>query len=166
MSIQERLLKYLDYNNITPYKFSKDLGFSMGYLDKRGAIGTDKYLKIIKHYSDINPEWLLTGEGSMLKQNEKSVNQSIVGGNINGSQVVGNNSFINSQSASKEIKELKKQLAEKDTLINKLIEQQTTFLSLISGNIGTASKAFGDALQPIKSFGESVRLDAGATPAT
>jgi hypothetical protein len=43
MTIQERTMKYLDTKGITPYKFCKDLGLSMGYLDKRGAIGTDKY---------------------------------------------------------------------------------------------------------------------------
>ena len=67
MAIQERILQYIEINGITPYKFCKDLGFSMGYLDKRGAIGTDKYLKIIEHYADINPKWLLTGQGEMLR---------------------------------------------------------------------------------------------------
>lgn len=67
MTIQERILQYIDYKGVTPYKFCKDLSFSMGYLDKRGAIGTDKYLKIIEYYTDVNPEWLLTGNGSMLK---------------------------------------------------------------------------------------------------
>ncbi|MFV0313462.1 MAG: helix-turn-helix transcriptional regulator [Dysgonomonas sp.] len=66
-SIQERIIEYIGIKGITPYKFSKDLGLSMGYLDKRGAIGTDKYLKIIEYYKDINPEWLLTGKGNMLK---------------------------------------------------------------------------------------------------
>lgn len=66
-SIQERITKYIENKGITPYKFCKDLGFSMGYLDKRGAIGTDKYLKIIEYYPEINPEWLLTGKGEMLK---------------------------------------------------------------------------------------------------
>jgi len=65
--IQERIKHYLDIKQITPYKFCKDLGFSMGYLDKTGAIGTDKYLKIIEYFPEINPEWLLTGKGSMLK---------------------------------------------------------------------------------------------------
>lgn len=70
MSIQERILQYIDFKGITPYKFCKDLGFSMGYLDKRGSIGTDKYLKIIEYYIDINPDWLLTGNGDMLKSKE------------------------------------------------------------------------------------------------
>lgn len=71
MTIQERILQYIDNKDITPYKFCKDLDFPMGYLSKRGAIRTDNYLKIIKYYTDINPEWLLTGEGSMLKEEEE-----------------------------------------------------------------------------------------------
>lgn len=67
MSIQERISQFIENKGVTPYKFCKDVGFSMGYLDKRGAIGTDKYLKIIEHYPELNPEWLLTGKGEMLK---------------------------------------------------------------------------------------------------
>jgi repressor LexA len=68
MSIQERITQFIDSKEVTPYKFCKTVGFSMGYLDKRGAIGTDKYLKIIEHYPDLNPEWLLTGKREMLKK--------------------------------------------------------------------------------------------------
>lgn len=71
-TIQERILQYLEYKKVTPYKFCKDLDFPMGSLNKRGSIGTDKYLKIIKYYKDLNPEWLLSGEGPMLKQEQKS----------------------------------------------------------------------------------------------
>ena len=67
MTIQERILQVIENKEITPYRFCKDLGLSMGYLDKRGSIGTDKYLKIIEYLPEINPEWLLTGEGEMLK---------------------------------------------------------------------------------------------------
>jgi len=69
-TIQERILQYLEYKKVTPYKFCKDLEFPMGSLNKRGSIGTDKYLKIIKYYKDLNPEWLLSGEGSMLKEKQ------------------------------------------------------------------------------------------------
>jgi transcriptional regulator len=69
-TIQERILQYLEYKRVTPYKFCKDLEFPMGSLNKRGSIGTDKYLKIIKYYRDLNPEWLLSGEGTMLKDEQ------------------------------------------------------------------------------------------------
>lgn len=65
--IQERILQYIEFKGISAYKFCKDLGFSLGYLDKRGSIGTDKYLKIIEYYDDLSPNWLLKGEGSMIK---------------------------------------------------------------------------------------------------
>ncbi len=66
-SIQERIIEILEIEGVTPYKFCKDLGFSQGYLDKRGAIGTDKYLKIIKYLSDYNPMWILNEEPPMMK---------------------------------------------------------------------------------------------------
>lgn len=72
MTIQERIIQVIENKNITPYRFCKDLGLSMGYLDKRGAIGTDKYLKIIEYLSEINPIWLLTGKGEMLKEPTQS----------------------------------------------------------------------------------------------
>lgn len=68
MTIQERILQVIENKEITPYRFCKDLGLSMGYLDKRGAIGTDKYLKIIEYLNEVNPMWLLTGQEPMLKE--------------------------------------------------------------------------------------------------
>lgn len=72
MTIQERIIQVIENKNITAYRFCKDLGLSMGYLDKRGAIGTDKYLKIIEYLPEINPIWLLTGQGSRLKETSQS----------------------------------------------------------------------------------------------
>lgn len=75
--IQDNIKQFIEFTGITPYKFCKDLGLSMGYLDKKGAIGTDKYLKIIEYYPEINPEWLLTGNGSMLKSAVKKEVQGL-----------------------------------------------------------------------------------------
>lgn len=72
-TIQERILEYLEFKGITPYRFCKDLGLSMGYLDKKGAIGTDKYLKIIEYYSDLSPEWVLMEKGKMIRESSFSV---------------------------------------------------------------------------------------------
>lgn len=75
-TIQERIVHYLDLKGITPYRFCKDLGLSMGYLDKKGAIGTDKYLKIIEYYTDLNPNWLLTGKGEVTIPNIKDLSSN------------------------------------------------------------------------------------------
>lgn len=73
--IRERILQYIEYKSITRYRLCQDLGFSQGYLDKKGAIGSDKCLRIIKYYPDMNPEWLLTGEGNMLRNEHITENK-------------------------------------------------------------------------------------------
>ena len=68
-TIIERISYYLEKKGITAYRFCKDLGFSNGFLDKHREITTDKYANILGYYPDLNPQWLLTGEGEMLKDN-------------------------------------------------------------------------------------------------
>jgi len=65
--ITERIVKYINTKGITKYKFCQDLGFSNGFLDKPREITTDKYANILAYLSELNPEWLLTGNGEMLK---------------------------------------------------------------------------------------------------
>lgn len=69
--IQERILQYIEYKGLSKYAFYKKTGLSNGFLDKRGAIGSDKCEIIFYHYPEINPEWLLTGKGSMLRSSDK-----------------------------------------------------------------------------------------------
>jgi FtsZ-binding cell division protein ZapB len=68
MDIRNRLIKYLIYKNISKYKFYQKTGFSNGFLDKSGAIGSDKCEKICSEFPDINLEWLITGKEPMLKE--------------------------------------------------------------------------------------------------
>jgi phage repressor protein C with HTH and peptisase S24 domain len=68
--ILQRIKDYIDSKGITIAAFEKSVGMSNASFGKSlkndGAIGTDKLEKILITYSDINPSWLLTGEGSML----------------------------------------------------------------------------------------------------
>jgi phage repressor protein C with HTH and peptisase S24 domain len=68
MGSTERVREYLDYKGITKYKFCNDLGFSNKFLDNSSNMGTDKACKILHYYPDLNSEWLLTGSGSMIKE--------------------------------------------------------------------------------------------------
>lgn len=68
-SIRERVVDYLNYKGLSRYRFYKDTGFSNGFLDKYGSITSDNCEKICYVYSDLNPEWLLTGKGKMLRPN-------------------------------------------------------------------------------------------------
>jgi len=68
MGSTDRVRKYLDFKGITKYKFCNDLGFSNKFLDNSSNMGTDKACKILHHYPDLNSEWLLTGNGAMIKE--------------------------------------------------------------------------------------------------
>lgn len=69
MGASERIIQYLDFKGISKYKFCKELGFSNKFLDNSSNMGTDKACKILHYYPDINSEWLLTGKGEMLREN-------------------------------------------------------------------------------------------------
>lgn len=71
LTIKERILQYIDYKNIKKDLFFNSIGFS--YSNFKGnninsEIGSDKLVNILSFYNDINPEWLLTGKGPMLRE--------------------------------------------------------------------------------------------------
>lgn len=72
MGITERICKYIEYKGITKYRFYKETSLSNGFLDKSGNIGSDKCERIIYQYPDLNPDWLLTGRGDMLRDDTKN----------------------------------------------------------------------------------------------
>lgn len=68
MNIKIRLKQYLDLKGISDYRFQKDIGVTNGYLTKGDTIRSDYLEKILTEYKDLNFIWLLTGEGSMIKE--------------------------------------------------------------------------------------------------
>jgi len=43
----------------------------MAFIDKSREIYTDKYANILTYFPDVNPKWLLTGDGEMLKYEQQ-----------------------------------------------------------------------------------------------
>lgn len=74
--VLKRLKEFIDANNLSIAAFEKSIGMSNASFGKslknNGAIGSDKLENILNVYPDINPDWLLTGRGSMLKSEGKS----------------------------------------------------------------------------------------------
>lgn len=69
-----RILQYLEYKGISKPQFYTDIDIKRGLLDsdKMNATVTDVVIaKILVKYRDIDPLWLLIGEGSMLRTEQR-----------------------------------------------------------------------------------------------
>ncbi|MDM1513557.1 S24 family peptidase [Myroides odoratimimus] len=70
VTTKERIIQYIDYKGISVSEFLKLTDIKRGFLDsdKLNATVSDIFIaKIIANCPDINLEWLITGNGSMLK---------------------------------------------------------------------------------------------------
>lgn len=75
MSIIERIESIIKFKELNKRQFYLQTGLSNGFLDKVKSIGSDKIEIILNTFPGVNPEWLITGKGDMLK---KASNVSIV----------------------------------------------------------------------------------------
>lgn len=73
MGATDRMKLYLEYKKVSKYSFSKKTGLSNKFLDNSSNMGTDKAEIILRYYPDVNPEWLLTGNGEMLRGESKPI---------------------------------------------------------------------------------------------
>lgn len=68
--VKTRLLEFLKAKRISQTEFTGKLGVSPTYIGAmRKGIPADKLKKISELYPDLNRDWLLYGEGSMIKEN-------------------------------------------------------------------------------------------------
>jgi phage repressor protein C with HTH and peptisase S24 domain len=80
--MKERLIKFLSYLGIGQAKFAKNVGLSKGYVNNvKDNITIESIKKILSVYPELNENWLLTGDGKMLKTQQPvkqiSTHQSI-----------------------------------------------------------------------------------------
>lgn len=73
--IVDRIRQIIDYKHICVRKFCIEIGVSNGFLDKVKDVGVEKVVKILNTYPEINPEWLVTGKGEMLRSDNNKVMQ-------------------------------------------------------------------------------------------
>lgn len=70
-SVKQRLVSYLEYKKISKSEFGRRIGVSASFVGSmRKSIQPDKVNSIAVEFPDLNTGWLLTGEGSMLKEPE------------------------------------------------------------------------------------------------
>lgn len=69
MNTKERLKMYCKENKISVATFEKSICVSNGYVNSISkGIGQDKQMAILEKYPNLSLEWLLTGNGTMLRQ--------------------------------------------------------------------------------------------------
>ena len=68
-SVKERIILFIKKKGLSQKKFEKAAGLSNGYINSlRKSPTAEKMRSIIDAFPEINPQWLLTGEGEMLNQ--------------------------------------------------------------------------------------------------
>lgn len=75
MTINEKLIKYVEFIGISQRKFTSDCGLAEGALRGSKSIGGDKFIRIKRIHPDLNMNWLLFDEGNMLLTGRNEVNE-------------------------------------------------------------------------------------------
>lgn len=65
--IKQKISLFLKKKGITPYEFYKKTGVTRGVLSQNNGISEDNLARFLACFPEVNIEWLLTGEGDMLK---------------------------------------------------------------------------------------------------
>lgn len=64
--IKQNILRYLAQKGVSAYEFYKESGVTRGILQQNNGISEDNIARFLAYAPDVNIEWLLTGEGTML----------------------------------------------------------------------------------------------------
>ena len=120
MGVKERLREYIKTLNISEREFCRRIGVSSSYVNNiRQSIQPDKMKAIGEKFPELNPMWLLTGDGEMLQGN----NINRISGN-NNTAVAGNGNRVTTNDIAGLIelqKGYQEMLKEKDSQIARLI---------------------------------------------
>lgn len=91
MGLQERIREFIAYKGITPKQFEQNTGLSNGAFSKLGDNTRRSTINRISiSFPELNVNWLLTGEGDMIRpvQSVGDISNSNVSGvNVNGTEI-------------------------------------------------------------------------------
>lgn len=68
--VKRNINTYLSTKGISQYQAYKETGITRGVLGQSNGISEDNLLKFLSTYQDISTDWLLTGKGSMLREED------------------------------------------------------------------------------------------------
>ena len=134
-TIKERLADFISAQKMSINKFEKECGLSTGYVrNMRKSISPDKLRSIVQKFPELNPGWLMTGEGNMLRESADNNSGIVISGNnkLENSSIHNDHRHYYSDSPDvlkaqinlldERIKEKDAQIKEKDAQIKKLLD--------------------------------------------
>ena len=65
--IKKNILQFIEYKGISKYKFYQDTGITRGILDQDNGMNEENTARFLACYPEVSAEWLLRGEGDMLR---------------------------------------------------------------------------------------------------
>lgn len=65
--IKDRIIQYIEYKGIGKREFCRSISVSPTFLANDSEISSDKVFNIFSEHPDISLEWLISGEGAMLR---------------------------------------------------------------------------------------------------
>lgn len=78
LTVKERLIKFIKYNNLSARKFESILGFGNGFVNNIvKSIGAEKMQMILETFPNLNGDWLLHGKGEMLNNLENPTSSTL-----------------------------------------------------------------------------------------
>jgi transcriptional regulator with XRE-family HTH domain len=83
LSIKQRILQFVDSLGVSKRSFYEKTGISRGTLEGIAGITEDTLVKFITNYTNINPTWLLTGDGDMLLSDTRPERENWIVSDVN-----------------------------------------------------------------------------------
>lgn len=128
--LKDRLLQFIEAENIEKARFEKETGLSNGFVDKVGKSIRSKSLdKIRERYPLLNIDWLLTGVGPMMETGKINI---IGDSNISNTGTIKGDINSNTQLLKKRIAELEKVNKELTELLKSTSSMEDEFERLFS----------------------------------
>lgn len=135
-TVQQRLMAFITFMGLNKSRFEQQCDLSNGYINSiKKGIGAEKLQSILRVFPQLNREWLLYGEGEMIKP-QPQVMQNNYNGNNN--YVVGNGNSVQCSECGADVQTLEAEEVERAPIVPATLARapQTDVLEAVQERIG------------------------------
>ena len=135
-TFKDRLLIFLDYLEIGQTKFEVKAGLVRGSISKiKDGMSAPNIAKIANCYPQLNLDWLITGQGEMLKPTSGNYSRNVHNaGNISGGVMTGDNNAPINASVSSDSEQRILLLEEKVQHLEEMLKEKERFIQVLLKN--------------------------------